>query len=215
MKKLFLIILIPLSVVLGFNKAHAQTEEVQQLLLNVEKLAQLKQILQDMKRGYEVLSKGYTTIKNFSEGNFNLHQTFLDGLLEVSPAVKKYKRVTEIMSMQVSLVKEYKAAFYSLKESRQFTLEEIEYVGKVYSNLSKQSLDNLNTLVMVITSGTLRMSDDERLTAIDAAWQEVQDKLSFLRHFNNQNKMLALQRAKEKNNVQAVENLYGLKTSMA
>jgi outer membrane lipoprotein-sorting protein len=39
--------------------AFSQSQEAQQLLLNVEKLAQLKQILKDLYKGYEIVSKGY------------------------------------------------------------------------------------------------------------------------------------------------------------
>jgi hypothetical protein len=202
--------LLGLSMLLSFHQAYAQTEEAQQLLLNVEKLAQLKQLLQDMKSGYEIISQGYTAIKDISEGNFNLHQAFLDGLLEVSPSVRKYKRVSEIIAFQVRLVKEYKNAFKNCKESGLFRGDEIAYIGGVYRNLFQQSLDNLNTLTLVITSGRLRMSDDERLTAIDNVWLDMQDKLSFLRHFNHQNKLLALLRAKEKSSVRAVESHYGI-----
>ena len=68
----------------------AQSDEVQQLLLNIEKLAQFKKILKNMKNGYQIIFKGYTAVKDISQGNFNLHKTFLDGLMQVSPAVKKY-----------------------------------------------------------------------------------------------------------------------------
>ena len=63
----------------------AQSTEIQQLLLNVEKLAQLKKILGNMKKGYEIISTGYNTIKDISKGNFNLHEAFLDALMQVSP----------------------------------------------------------------------------------------------------------------------------------
>src|SRR5438552_2102449 len=92
------------------NHANAQSYETQQLLLDVQKLAQLKQILKDMKTGYEIVSKGYSSIRDISQGNFNLHQVFLDGLLQVSPVVKNYKRVADIVSYQLRMVKEYKAA---------------------------------------------------------------------------------------------------------
>ncbi len=46
----------------SFSKA--QSAEVQQLLLNYEKLNQLKNILSDMKKGYQIVSKVYSTIKN-------------------------------------------------------------------------------------------------------------------------------------------------------
>ena len=61
-------------------RASAQSAEIQQLLLNVEKLTQFKQILSDMKKGYQILEGGYNTIKDISEGNFSLHKAFLDGL---------------------------------------------------------------------------------------------------------------------------------------
>jgi DNA repair ATPase RecN len=208
MKKLFL--LMYFSIALGFSPVQAQTAEVQQLLLNVEKLAQLKQILQDMKTGYEVLSKGYATIKNISEGNFNLHESFLNGLLQVSPAIRKYKKIQGIIDCQLRIVNEYKSAYRNFTESSQFDPGELGYISKVYSHLFKQSLKNLDALALVITDGKLRMSDEERLSAIDQICSDMQDQLSFLRNFNNQNKVLALQRARETKEIRATKDLYGL-----
>src|SRR6218665_2577336 len=104
-------ILISLAIYFCCFDTKAQSFEVQQLLLNVEKLAQFKQILADLKKGYEIVSKGYTTIRDISQGNFKLHDLFLDALLQVSPTVRKYKKITDIIVMQIQLVKEYKAAW--------------------------------------------------------------------------------------------------------
>ena len=54
-----------------------QAFETEQLLLDVQKLSQLRQMLADLKKGYEIVYKGYSTIKNISQGSFNLHQAFL------------------------------------------------------------------------------------------------------------------------------------------
>ena len=178
-------------------KVVAQSSEVQQLLLNVEKLAQLKKILSNMKKGYEIISTGYNTIKDISKGNFNLHQAFLDGLMQVSPAVKKYKRIAEIISFQTQLVKEYKSAFRRFDASNLFNANEIKYMSNVYGNLFNKSLQNLEELAMVITAGKLRMSDDERLNAIDRIFDDMGDKLVFLRTFNKENNVLAIQRGRE------------------
>jgi hypothetical protein len=78
------------------SRSFGQSQEIQQLLLNWEKLTQLKTILNDMYEGYKIIDKGYTTIRDISQGNFSLHKDFLDGLLEVSPAVQRYKRIAEI-----------------------------------------------------------------------------------------------------------------------
>ncbi len=75
-------------------------------MLNIEKLNQLRKILKELKAGYEILFKGYSTIKDLSEGNFKLHEAFLDGLLQVSPAVKNYARVKDIVQAQLAIIKE-------------------------------------------------------------------------------------------------------------
>jgi len=193
------------------TKLYSQSQEVQQLLLDVQKLAQLKNILADLKKGYQILEGGYTTIKNISEGNFNLHETFLNSLLQVSPTVKNYKRVADIISTQLKIVKEYKTAFRQFQNSNLFNEGELDYISNVYTNLFNRSVKNLDALATVITSGTLRMSDDERITSIDNIWKTVSDQLSFLRHFNSETKMLALQRAKEQNDVSAERSLFGIK----
>ncbi|OCB71232.1 hypothetical protein B0A79_22170 [Flavobacterium piscis] len=209
MKKL-LIIGIVFTGLLFPSQITAQKQEIQQLILNIEKLAQFKQILKDMKKGYEILSGGYNTVKDLSEGNFNLHETFLDALMQVSPTVKNYRRIGDIVNYQVLLVKEYKSAFSRFSNSENFNAEEIAYFERVYNNLFKQSLRNLDELTSVITANKMRMSDDERLAAIDKIYADMQDKLLFLRNFNNNTAVLALQRAKERNDSQAMRNIYKL-----
>ena len=149
-------------------------------------------------------------LKILSQGNFGLHKTFLDALMEVSPTVKHYKRVADIISYQVILIKEYKSAFNRFKRDNNFNQQELAYLGRVYENLFKQSLNNLDDLVTIITANQLRMSDDERLGAIDKIFADMQDKLLFLRHFNNNTTVLALQRAKEKNDVGTMRLIYGI-----
>ena len=188
----------------------AQSTEIQQLLLNVEKLAQLKKILSNMKKGYEIVSTGYNTIKDISKGNFNIHQVFLDGLLQVSPTVKKYKRIAEIITYQTQLVKEYKSAFRRFEASNLFNANEIKYLDNVYSNLFNKSLQNLEELTMVITAGKLRMSDDERINAIDRIYNDIADKLVFLRTFNKENNVLAIQRGREMVDTKVSKKLNGL-----
>jgi len=190
--------------------ASAQKDEIEQLLLNVEKLTQFKQILAGMKKGYEILEGGYGTIRNISEGNFNLHKVFLDGLLEVSPVVRNYRRIADISKYQITLVKEYRQAFDRFRKDNNFNSDELAYLSRVYDNLFKESLRNLNELLVVITAGEARMSDDERLQVIDRIYADMQDKLMFLRHFNNNTNILALQRAKERNDSTAMKKIYGL-----
>ena len=186
-----------------------QSQEAQQLLLDWEKLTQFKKILKDMYDGYKIIHKGYTTIRDISSGNFNLHKNFLDALMDVSPAVKKYKRIANIIDYQLQIVKLYKGAFNQFKEDKNFTLDEINYIGKVYINLFDESVKNLDELVMVITAGKLRMSDDERIQAIDKIYASIEDQYSFLQDFNSSTSYLSMQRQGEQTDIEMSRKILG------
>jgi hypothetical protein len=189
--------------------ARAQSSEATQLMLNVEKLSQLKNILADMKKGYTVVSQGYKKVKDIASGNFSLHEVFLDGLMVVSPEVKKYRRVADIISVQKSIVSEYKAALRAFRGADVFNAGELGYLGNVYSSLFDASLQNLEDLTMVITSSKLRMSDEERLKAIDRIFLDTSDKLEFLRDFNRGALVLFKQKQKEKREIEQLRMYYG------
>jgi len=208
MKKILFCLL--LTTGLGFvpQKSNAQLYELERLILDIEKLLQLKNILSDLYKGYEILSTGYNTIKSISEGNFNLHKAFLDGLLAVSPAVQKYERVVDIIEDQGKIVSEYKTAFNLFKKNPHFTPDELVYMSNVYDHLISNSEKNLTNLLNVMTAGTLRMSDAERLHAIDGIYIDTHDELGFLRQFNSKTSALASERAKQENDAGSVRSLY-------
>lgn len=210
MKKIWMVIVLTVGFSTTSFKASAQVEELEQLILDIQKLAQLRQILVSLKEAYEILHGGYNTIINISQGNFSLHKTFLDGLLAVSPAVRNYKKIADIISMQVQLVKEYKGSLSRLRSGGWFTPEELEYISNVYSKLLDGSLDILDVLLNVTTAGKLRMSDDERLKEIDRLYVTMQQKLVFLRQFDSGAAVLGVQRSKEQHEVDVLRKLHDI-----
>ncbi len=196
MKKVLILFLFILGPFLIPRPASAQAQEIAQLALNIQKLNQLKSILDDLKKGYDIVFKGYTTIRNLVEGNFKLHDLFLAELLKVSPTVRNYYKIAEITDMQLKLVREYKSAFQRYSTSNRFTTSELDYVARIYAKLLSQSLRGLDELLMTVTDKKLRASDDERLKAIDRVHSDMQEKLAFLRSFNRGVSILGVQRAK-------------------
>jgi hypothetical protein len=192
------------------KNGYAQAQEMQQLLLNIEKLTQLKGILRDMKTGYQIYQQGYSSISQLSKGNFNLHSIYLNGLLSVTPAVRNYGRVPEIITQQASLISEYKNAYNRFKKSGAFSAGELNYMGSVYSQLVNQSLQNLDELTNVLTAGKLRMSDEERINTINRIYLSSTDKLQFLRYFNRQGILLNIQRSKDIGDSRTLKQLYGI-----
>ena len=81
-------------------------------------------------------------------------------------------------------------------------------MNRVFNSLLNQSVNNLTNLANVLTAGRLRMSDAERLSAIDHIYGDTQDKLVFLRRFNSQIAVMAVQRQKELNEVDNLKKWY-------
>lgn len=185
-----------------------QRVEARQLLLNVEKLAQLKGILRQMKQGYSILHDGYQGAVDLSKGNFTLHKLFLDRLLAVSPAVRNYARIPTIIDTQIKLMQSYRQAYRRFELSGHFDPNELAYLTRVYGNLVQLSLRGLQELTMVITAGSLRMDDQDRLASVDRIFRQMQEMLAFLGNFNAQHEVLLIQRIKAENDLRKTKHLY-------
>jgi hypothetical protein len=164
-----------------------------------------------MYKDYEVINKGYTDIRNIAEGNFNLHKLFLDGLLIISPAVRDYPRVVDIIDAEYNIVSEYKSAYKRFAADGHFTLQELNYLSDTYSTLFQRSLQSINELAMVMTDNELRMTDAQRLQAIDRIYSDIIGQLAFLRQFNNNTSILATQKLKEAGDIGTLKMIYGIK----
>jgi hypothetical protein len=196
--------------VLCGEPCRAQSFELQQLLLDIQKLAGLKSILKDLQEGYKVLDAGYSAIRDVSKGSFNLHKAYLDGLLAVSPAVRNYARVADILSLQVSMVQRYKAAWARFSGDRHFSVAELGLMSQVYGSLLDQSAKDLEALAEIITDGSIRASDAERLRQIDGIYGGMAKRSAFLDQVNNSGALLSAQREKEENELGMTKRLYGV-----
>ena len=91
--------------------------------------------------------------------------------MAVSPGVRNYGRVAEIIPMQASLLREYKRNYQQFRQSGSFSVAELSYMSDVYTRLVSEMLDNVEELTNVITANKLRMSDADRIKAIDRIYR--------------------------------------------
>lgn len=201
-----LLVLLPATGVL----AQSVADDIQQLLLDVEKLSQLKQILSQMYQEYTMLQQGYEKIKGLSQGTFSLHKAFLDGLLLVNPAVSSYSKVGDIVSKEANLIREYQAASGYFRISGLFTSQELDGFTANYGIFLKRGQKEVDELTVVVTDGELRMSDAERLSAIDRIDADITRQLTLLHSFNNSVTLQAAQRAQVGGEIGIVRGLYGI-----
>lgn len=173
MKKLFICAILGISYFSFPIGVRAQDDEIQQLLLNVQKLEQLKDMLQNMKEKYQILNQGYQQVTNLTEGNFRLHEVFLNRLVQVNPKVKSYYRVAEIIQLQIQMVKSITASKREFRLNELLMEEELDHILRVYSSFSSSSLKNLEELTLLLTDGELQMDDWERLQGIDRVYESM------------------------------------------
>ena len=82
-------------------------------------------------------------------------------------------------------------------------------MATVYDNLFSLSLKNLDELLMIITASKPRMTDAERLQAIDRIYDDMEEKANFLQYYNTNNRALQKQRSQELHGINVISDLYG------
>ncbi|MET0636122.1 MAG: conjugal transfer protein TraI [Chitinophagaceae bacterium] len=139
-----------------------------------------------------------------------LYKDYFEELTKVKTTLAYYHRIRAIGDKQVRMVQEYKRAWYLLRQDEHFTAQEIVYMGKVYTGILDESLDNLDQVLMVVSSFTTSMTDASRLQIINHASDKIDDNYYDMKRFNKQNTMLSLQRAKDQADVEVIRKLYGI-----
>ncbi len=204
-------ILILIFSIIGSYGAFSQSQEIEQLKLDLEKLVQMKMMLQSMYDGYHTLTNGYNQVSNIAKGSFDLHKNYLDQLIQVAPSVKSYSIVQTILNNQVLVISESSSAYGSYLKSGLFTSSELLTTKNQFDQfktLIGKKLDQLNT---VLTPGAFRMSDQERIMAIDRIDRDVGEALRSLRTLVKEQGAIAALRAQQKKDNNAMRAWYGSK----
>ncbi len=139
-----------------------------------------------------------------------LYAKYFDELSKVKNAIGTYQAVKDIISKQVQIVKEYSTAFNLSRQDKNYTQQEIDYMQQVYSGILDESLKSIEQVQMVITAFATQMTDAKRLVIIHSASDNIEQNLTDLRQFNQQNIRVSLQRSKERNDIDVVKKLYGI-----
>ncbi len=146
----------------------------------------------------------------WSKKQNELYAKYFDELWKVKNAISSYQAVRDIIKKQVQLVQEYAKAFNLSKQDKNFTADELNYMQKVYTGILDESIKNIDQIQLVISAFATQMTDAKRLEIIHAAGNNIEQNITDLRQFNQQNITISLQRSKEKNDIDVVKKLYGL-----
>lgn len=149
-------------------------------------------------------------IAGWTERQKELYAGYFEELWKIKAAISYYQRIRDMTTLQLALVDEYNRAWKLIRLDERFTLKELDYMEKVYSRILNASLKNMDQILLVVNAFNTRMSDAARLKIINDAAAGIEQNYADLKLFNNQNRMLSLQRAKSSAETSAVKRLYGI-----
>jgi hypothetical protein len=213
MKKLLII----LVMILGAANLSAQTsaewfrQKATQKKYLIQQIAALDVYAGYLSKGYTIAKNGLNTIRSIRNGDLLQHSGYFTSLATFNPHIKRYKRVADIIAMQLKIAKQSGNAIKCFRSDDHFTTTEINYLQGVFDTLLSDCAKNLDRLLEIITNGSLKMKDDERIKAINKIYVDMQDNQQFARAFSNNAAGLFIQRSNEENDIIISKKLNGLK----
>lgn len=151
-----------------------------------------------------------TEIADWTEKQKNLYKEYYDELWKIKSVITYYKRIKELTAKQISIVEEFKWAWGLFKQDKHFSPEELDYMEKVYAGILEESVNNLDHVLMIISSFKTQMSDGERLALINKTADQMDENYAALKRFNTVNISTSVQRASSLDQAAKLKEIYGI-----
>lgn len=187
-----------------WNEIFKQKQTQQKYLL--EQLAALKLYADYLGKGYEIVHTGLQTVKDISNGEFNLHNAFINSLKKVSPLIRNNSKVSGTIIFQLEISK----GLNSIENSDQLSISNQAYIQSVRNAIMDACSKDLEELLLIITSGKIEMSDDERIRRLNNVYEAMKDKAAFIQSFTNDINLLIRQMRQERESINQLKNSYGI-----
>ncbi|MBB6240477.1 hypothetical protein HDC90_005154 [Pedobacter sp. AK013] len=205
-------VVVVMVVVFCFGSAvHAQTfgeffnQKKTQKKYLLEQIAALQLYLGYAKKGYQLVDGGLQTVRDITGGEFSLHGAFISSLKTVSPAVRKNVKVAEILAYQISIAR----WFGEFKGNALLSPDDQLYILEVKAAVLADCSRDLESLLLVVTSGRLEMGEAERTRRIDLLYEAMQDKAAFTADFMGKVERLIRNTERDHLDILDVRGAYG------
>jgi hypothetical protein len=185
----------------GFSNFFSQKEADIKYML--QQIAALQVYIGYAEKGYSIAEKGLHFIGELKKGEYDLHSAFFSSLSLVNPNISKYTKVADIITYQLAIISGLK----KIIQVKNMSPAEMSYLQTVSANMSAACKKSLNALINLLTDGTYQMTDNERITRIDALYADMKDKYAFTQSFGSSANLLAAQRQNELDQIQFLKTV--------
>lgn len=221
MKRMIMCGVMAICLLLPTQRAEAQIVEIikeaikaviVQVDLQIQRLQNKTIWLQNAQKKLEnAISKlRLEEIRDWTEKQRKLYADYFEELRKVKLIITYFQRVKDIVTQQVQLINEYKQAWNLFRQDKNFTTEELNYMLSVYTGMMEESSKHIDQLLLVINSFETQMTDAARLEIIGKVAKNMEQTLLDLKSFNEENKLLSINRASSKLEIDYLRKIYGL-----
>lgn len=174
----------------------------------VQQIAALQAYSGTLRQGIALAHEGISTVRNIKNGDLGLHQVFFRSLQEVNPRLLRAPLVRDILDRQAATIQVFGAHSQLPAQQEFLTTAEHAYLQQVKANVLQRCRLDLDELWLLLADGTFEMTDGGRLGQLQELHARSTTTYAFTQSFLEQVRRLALDRARETQQLQKMRNLY-------
>lgn len=180
--------------------------------LKVQKAQTQTIFLQDAQKQLENIMQEtrLADISDWVQQQKELYDEYYKELWQVKNALKYYSAVKGLIDKEARLIAGYKQAYAAMVRDGHFSADEVGHIAGVYQGILGRSASIVDQLSTVINAFTSQMEDADRLQMINDLSAGIDRNYRQLQEFTQENILLSLQRAKDKQDVNMIKALYGI-----
>jgi hypothetical protein len=198
--------------VLVSGTVHAQTwdewwnQKKTQIKYLTDQIAALRMYGGYVKQGYALSRDGLGSVSGWANGELGLHSAYYGSLRSVNPVVSSDAGVKDALAYAQGIP----GLFAGLNGLPGLDDAYRKYIASVAVRVLGDADAAIGELDLVLGSGKLSMTDEERLRRVSALKVRLSDLYGFTVSFGHSVRVLVLEKAKESEGVLTLRRLYGI-----
>lgn len=163
--------------------------------------------------GNAIMQDGNDTqslIKSLEDQTVQLHDEWYASLLRINAVVANYQQVKSIWNYQSRTMSLYTQNIAQLHANPYLTPTQIQGMVHGYTVLLAENVGLLDDLTTILTPGTAKMTDAQRLKFINKISDKITHQYQLVAYFTKRNQTLATQQTQAARDAETIKKLYGL-----
>jgi hypothetical protein len=131
-----------------------------------QQIAALELLLTRQQNGYQIIESGLTAFSSITGDEFTLHRNYYGSLGAVNTVIAQGSEIDECMSLESAVLTTLLPTLQRWRTSKYLRAGELAYINQMTEILTNTASAQITSLSLLLTSGTLMMTDDQRISRI-------------------------------------------------